>query len=72
MDQTAIKNAIVRSSLVNDNEIEVIVSGTTVTNRGTVNSWRQKETIDYTTWKTTGICNLKSELVVKYFYVLVV
>jgi osmotically-inducible protein OsmY len=72
MDHTAIKNAIARSLSVNDNEIEVIVSGTTVTIRGTVNSWYQKEGIEHITWKTPGICNLKNELVVNYFFVLII
>jgi len=72
MDKTAIKNAIARSLSVKDNEIEVIVDGTTVTIRGMVNSWYQKEAIERITWKTPGICNLKNELVVNYFYILVI
>ena len=72
IDQKAIKDAIARSLSIKDNETEVLVDGTTVTIRGTVNSWYQKEVIERITWKTPGICNLKNELVVNYFYVLVV
>jgi osmotically-inducible protein OsmY len=64
IDQKAIKNAIARSLSVKDNEIEVIVDETTVTIKGTVNSWYQKEAIERITWKTPGICTLKNELVV--------
>jgi osmotically-inducible protein OsmY len=64
IDQKAVKDAIARSLSIKGNETEIIVDGTTVTIRGTVNSWYQKEAIEHITWKTPGICILKNELVV--------
>ncbi len=71
IEQENVENAIARSWSVNDSDIEVKVSGTTVTLSGTVSSWYQKEEAGRIAWNTLGIWHVKNELVVDYYYALV-
>jgi osmotically-inducible protein OsmY len=71
IEQKDVENAIARSWSVNDNDIQVKVSGTTVTLSGTVTSWYQKDEAERIAWNTPGIWNIKNELVVDYYYALV-
>ena len=48
-----------------DSDITVSVSGTTVTLTGTVNSWYQKEEAEFLASKTPGILHVKNELEVE-------
>lgn len=66
-----VENAIGRSWAVDDTDIQVAVSGTTVTLTGTVDSWYQKEEAGRIAWNTPGIWHVKNELVVDYYYELV-
>jgi osmotically-inducible protein OsmY len=66
-----VENAIGRSWAVDDSDIQVAVSGTTVTLSGTVDSWYQKEEAGRIAWNTPGIWHVKNELVVDYYYELV-
>jgi osmotically-inducible protein OsmY len=68
IEQKDVEDAIARSWSIDDSDIEVKVSGTTVTLSGTVNSWYQKEEAGRIAWKTLGIRHLKNELVVDYYY----
>ena len=68
IEKKDVENAIARSWTVDDNNIVVAVSGTTVTLSGTVNSWYQKEEAGRLAWNTPGIWHLKNELVVDYEY----
>ncbi len=61
-----VETALGRSWSIDDSDINVAVSGTTVTLTGTVNSWYQKEEAGRIAWKTPGIWHLKNELVVDY------
>jgi len=69
IEQKDVEDAIGRSWSVNDNDVNVSVSGTTVTLTGTVNSWYQKEEAGRIAWNTPGIWSVKNELAVDYEYV---
>jgi osmotically-inducible protein OsmY len=60
-----------RRSAIDDSNINVSVSGTTVTLRGIVSSWYQKEEAGRIAWNTPGIWHIKNELAVNHSYALV-
>jgi osmotically-inducible protein OsmY len=68
IEKEDVENAISRSWSVDDSDIDVSVSGTTVTLTGTVDSWYQKEEAGHIAWKTPGIWHVKNELTVDYEY----
>jgi osmotically-inducible protein OsmY len=69
IEQKAVENAIGRSWSVDDHDIKVKVSGTTVILTGTVDSWYQKEEAGRIAWKTPGIWDVKNELAVDYYHI---
>jgi osmotically-inducible protein OsmY len=69
IDKEAVEAAIGRNWSVDDSDINVSVSGTTVTLTGTVDSWYEKEEVGHIAWKTPGIWHVKNELEVDYEYV---
>lgn len=71
IEQVDVENAIGRSWSVDDSDINVSVSGTTVTLSGTVSSWYQKEEAARIAWNTPGIWHVKNELAVDYYYAFV-
>ncbi len=71
IEQKDVEDAIGRSWSIDDHDINVSVSGTTVTLTGTVDSWYQKEEAGRIAWKTPGIWHVKNELAVEYEYALV-
>ena len=71
IEQKDVEHAIGRSWSVDDSDIHVAVSGTTVTLSGTVDSWYQKDEAGRIAWNTPGIWHVKNELVVDYYYELV-
>lgn len=71
IEQKDVEHAIGRSWSVDDSDIHVAVSGTTVTLTGTVDSWYQKDEAGRIAWNTPGIWHVKNELVVDYYYELV-
>ncbi len=68
IEQHAVEQAIGRSWSVDDSDINVKVSGTTVTLSGVVNSWYQKDEAGRIAWNTPGIGHVKNELTVDYEY----
>lgn len=68
IEKKDVEDAIRRSWSVDDTDINVSVSGTTVTLTGTVDSWYQKEEAARIAWKTVGIWHVNNELVVDYEY----
>jgi osmotically-inducible protein OsmY len=68
IEKKDVEDAIHRSWSVDDSDINVSVSGTTVTLTGTVDSWYQKEEAGRIAWKTSGIWHVKNELAVDYEY----
>lgn len=69
IEKKDVEDAIARSWSVNDSDINVAVSGTTVTLTGTVTSWYQREEAARIAWNTKGIWHVKNELAVDYEYV---
>jgi osmotically-inducible protein OsmY len=67
IEQTDIENALKRS-VIDDENIQVSVSGTAVSLTGTVNSWYAKEEAARIAWKTPGIWDVKNKLTVDYEY----
>ena len=70
IEQKDVENAIGRSWSIDDHNIKVSVSGTTVTLRGTVHSWYQKEDAERIAYGTPGIWHVNNELTVDYYQVL--
>ncbi|MCC7030371.1 MAG: BON domain-containing protein [Chitinophagaceae bacterium] len=68
IEKKDVEDAIARSWSVDDSDINVSVSGTTVTLTGTVDSWYQKDEAARIAWKTSGIWHVKNELAVDYEY----
>jgi osmotically-inducible protein OsmY len=68
IEKKDVENAIARSWSIDDLDISVAVSGTTVTLSGTVSSWYQKEEAGRIAWNTPGIWHVKNELLVDYYY----
>lgn len=71
IEKTDIEAAIARNWSINDNDIKVKVSGTTVTLLGTVSSWYQKEEVARIAWNSPGIWRVNNELEVAYYPALV-
>ena len=71
IEQEDVENAIGRSFSIDDCDISVSVSGTTVTLTGTVDSFYQKEEAGRIAWNTPGIWHVNNELAVDYEYALV-
>jgi osmotically-inducible protein OsmY len=68
IEQKDVENAIGRSWSLEDLDIKVKVSGTTVTLTGTVKSLYQKEEAGRIAWNTRGIWHVKNELEVDYYH----
>ena len=68
IEKKEVEKAIARSWSIDDSDIEVSVSGTTVTLSGTVNSWYQRDEAARIAWNTPGIWHVANDLVVDYEY----
>lgn len=68
IEKKEVEDAIARNWSVDDSDINVSVSGTTVTLSGTVNSWYEREEAGRIAWKTSGVWHVKNELLVDYEY----
>jgi osmotically-inducible protein OsmY len=68
IEKKDVEDAIGRSWSVDDSDIKITVSGTTVTLSGTANSWYQKEEAGRIAWNTPGIWHVKNELAVDYYF----
>jgi osmotically-inducible protein OsmY len=67
IEKNEIEKALERSS-IDSSEINVSVSGKTVTLTGNVHTWHQKEEAGRVVWKTPGIENVKNNITVDYEY----
>ncbi len=68
IEKKDVENAIGRSWAVDGRDIQVSVSGTTVSLNGTVNSWYQKDEAERIAYNTPGIWHVKNELAVDNDY----
>lgn len=68
IEKKDVEAAIARSWSIDDSDLNVSVTGTTVTLSGTVDSWYQKEEAGRIAWNTPGIWHVKNELAVDYEY----
>jgi len=68
IEKKDVEEAIGRSWAIDDSDINVSVSGTTVTLTGTVDSWYQKEEAGRIAWNTPGIWHVKNNLEVDYYF----
>ena len=71
VEKMDIESALRRNWSINDDDIEVEVSGTTVTLTGTVKSWYQRDEAEKIVWNAPGVWSVDNELVVEYYYDLV-
>lgn len=71
IEKKSVEAAIARNLSIDDSDINVSVSGNTVTLSGVVDSWYQKEEAGRIAWNTPGIWHVKNELAVDYYYALV-
>ncbi len=66
IEKADVEAALERNWSINSEDIEVSVSGTTVTLTGTVGSWYDKDEAARIAWNTPGIWMVKNELEVEY------
>ncbi|MEO8763033.1 MAG: BON domain-containing protein [Ginsengibacter sp.] len=70
IEKMDIESALRRNWSINDDDIDVEVSGTTVTLSGTVTSWYQKNEAEKIAWNAPGVWSVNNELIVEYDYAL--
>lgn len=68
IERKDVEDAIGRSWSVDDSDINVSVSGNTVTLTGTVNSWYQREEAERIAYNTPGIWFVNNDLEIDYYY----
>ncbi len=61
-----IKEALARQALREANRVEVSVEGSTVTLRGHVHSWQERNAAQWAAWSAPGVATVINELVVGY------
>ena len=68
IEKKDIEDALDRNWSIEEQDIEVVVSGNKVTLLGTVSSWYDRDEAERITWNTPGICAVDNELIVDYDY----
>jgi len=71
IEKKDVEAALARNWSINDRDVHVHVSGTTVTLTGTVVSWYQKDEAGRIAWNTPGVWNVINNLEVEYEYSLI-
>jgi osmotically-inducible protein OsmY len=71
IEKSKIVDALERNWSINSHDIDVSVSGTTVTLSGSVSSWYQKDEAARIAWNTPGIWHVNNELEVEHTYSLI-
>lgn len=69
LERASIEGALLQNWSIDDETIEVKVSGHIVTLRGTVNSVYQKHEAARLAWNTPGVWFVKNELVIDYYLI---
>lgn len=67
IEKRDVENAL-RWSSIDDSDINVAVTGTTVTLSGTAKTWYQRDEAERIAWKTPGIWHVNNELEIDYYY----
>jgi len=70
IEESDIEDALRRNWSINEADVDVSVSGNTVTLTGTVTSWYQRDEAERIAWNAPGVSKVKNELVVEYDYAL--
>lgn len=70
IEQKGIESALERNWSLNAEDIDVIVSGSKVTLKGTVDSWYEKSEAARIAWNAPGVCNVENDIIVDYDYAL--
>ena len=68
IEKAKVEEALDRNWSIKAQDIEVSVSGTTVTLSGTVHSWYQKDEAGRIAWNTPGVWTVNNELEVEHDY----
>jgi osmotically-inducible protein OsmY len=66
IEKTAIERAIERNWAMNNQDVEVYVSGNKVTLIGIVHSFYQKEVAEKMAWNAPGVWTVNNELIIDY------
>jgi len=66
IEKAGIERAIERNWAMNNEEVQVYVSGNKVTLNGTVHSFYQKEEAERMAWNAPGVWNVNNELLIDY------
>ncbi len=66
IEQKDIERALLRNWSIDDQNIQVAVSGNRVTLNGIVNSWYQKDQAGRIAWNAPGVWAVDNELVIEY------
>ena len=67
IEQKEVEDAIARNWEIDNHDISVEVSGTTVTLTGSAHSWYQHDETARIAWSTPGIWQVENELIVDYY-----
>ena len=65
IDKTTLRLALQNHLGLDSKDIEIEVSDSDITLKGTVDSWYQKEIAGRIAWKTPGVINVHNELVIE-------
>jgi len=66
VERKDIENALFRNISINDEDIHVKVAGSTVSLKGSVESWYQKGEAGRMAWSAPGVLHVDNELIVDY------
>ena len=66
VERKDIEDALFRNISINDEDIHVKVSGSTVSLKGSVASWHQKGEAGRMAWSAPGVLHVENELIVDY------
>jgi osmotically-inducible protein OsmY len=66
IEKDNIESALMRNGSIDDDDIDVMVSGNKVTLKGVVHSFYQRDEAERIAWNAPGVWNVDNELVIEY------